>query len=280
MVCQRQLSILFIQNFVITFFQVRPQRSSTNSKAKLTRHPSYNEAIRGRVSSNMTKYASSPKLTIPANAHATPSHLNQHNHGSVYNLGGSMSSKATSMVNLKAKKNSLEEKLKKHLPLRKNQSAPMSESNSNTARSRKVRNIFKGLVNQFCKFKETFSHQQIDGSLDFIPVQFQTGSRAAVLVQWWFDGEFELFCQKCFCSFSCVPICFSARSVQNSVGYTHLANMAIFTHCNDPQSREKPDLVIRSPQQNQPSKRSHPKGKIKPNLPLTWNCPVCLILSS
>ena len=142
MVCQRQLSILFIQNFVITFFQVRPQRSSTNSKAKLTRHPSYNEAIRGRVASNMTKYASSPKLTIPANAHATPSHLNQHNHGSVYNLGGSMSSKATSMVNLKAKKNSLEEKLKKHLPLRKNQSAPMSESNSNTARSRKVRNIF------------------------------------------------------------------------------------------------------------------------------------------
>merc|ERR1719273_2383119 len=97
----------------------RPQRSSIDSKAKLTRHPSYNEAIRGRVASSMTKYASSPKLTIPANA--TPSHLNQQNHGSVYNLGG-MSSKATSMVNLKAKKNSLEEKLKKHLPLRKNQS--------------------------------------------------------------------------------------------------------------------------------------------------------------
>ena len=47
---------------------------------------------------------------------------------------------------------------------------------------RKVRNIFKGLVNQFYKFKETFSNQQIDGSLDFIPVQFQTGSRGAVVV--------------------------------------------------------------------------------------------------
>merc|ERR1740123_830530 len=80
--------------------------------------------------SSLRKFASSPKLNFPANI-ATPSHLNQHSHTSVYNLGGNKplsraTSKATSMVNLKAKKNSVEDTLNKHMPLRKNGSAPIS----------------------------------------------------------------------------------------------------------------------------------------------------------
>ena len=56
--------------------------------------------------SSLRKFASSPKLNFPANI-ATPSHLNQHSHTSVYNLGGNKplsraTSKATSMMNLKA----------------------------------------------------------------------------------------------------------------------------------------------------------------------------------
>ena len=74
----------------IIFLQVRNPKSSFGSKAKLTRHPSFNDAMKGPPS--LRKFASSPKLTIPANA--TPSHLNQHSHASVYNLGMEFSSLA------------------------------------------------------------------------------------------------------------------------------------------------------------------------------------------
>jgi len=129
---------------------VRPLRSE--SKAKLSRHPSYDKAM-VLPASSLRKFASSPKLNFPANI-ATPSHLNQHSHTSVYNLGGNkplsratskatsmMNLKATSMVNLKAKKNSVEDTFNKHMPLRKNASAPMSESKSNTTPARSQRKV-------------------------------------------------------------------------------------------------------------------------------------------
>ena len=77
----------------------------SESKAKLSRHPSYDKAM-VLPASSLRKFASSPKLNFPANI-ATPSHLNQHSHTSVYNLGGNKplsraTSKATSMMNLKA----------------------------------------------------------------------------------------------------------------------------------------------------------------------------------
>ena len=74
------------------------------SQQKLHRTASINAA-------SMRKYASSPKLNQQRN-----------NHISVQNLGPMAST--ASMVNLKMKKNSMEEHLKKHMPLKKNDSAP------------------------------------------------------------------------------------------------------------------------------------------------------------
>ena len=66
----------------------------------------------------MRKYASSPKLM-------TKDEPVKH-HISVQNLGPLTS--ASSMLNLKAKKNSLEEHVNKHLPLKKNSSAPVPDT--------------------------------------------------------------------------------------------------------------------------------------------------------
>merc|ERR1739844_745788 len=66
----------------------------------------------------MRKYASSPKLNNPK--------VDQNQHISVQNLGPLTS--ASSMLNLKAKKNSLEEHVNKHLPLKKNSSAPVPDT--------------------------------------------------------------------------------------------------------------------------------------------------------
>lgn len=88
----------------------RPQRLS-HPAAKLSRQPSLN--------SSMRRYASSPKL-MPAPNAAANKHIN------VQNLGPL--STASSMMNLRAnKKNSLEEHVNKHMPLRKNRSNPVDD---------------------------------------------------------------------------------------------------------------------------------------------------------
>ena len=78
-----------------------------NQRPKLSRHPSYNSAI--NRASSLRRFASSPKLT--------------NRNISVQNLAPALSS-ASSMINIKAKKNSLEEHVNRHQPLRKNISAP------------------------------------------------------------------------------------------------------------------------------------------------------------
>ena len=82
----------------------------------LTRVPSYASSM--NKAAMMRKYASSPKLM-------TKDEPVKH-HISVQNLGPLTS--ASSMLNLKAKKNSLEEHVNKHLPLKKNSSAPVPDT--------------------------------------------------------------------------------------------------------------------------------------------------------
>ena len=89
---------------------MRPSRTS-HPASRLTRHPSHASAI--SKAAMMRKYASSPKLN---------NKVDQNQHISVQNLGPLTS--ATSMMNLKAKKNSLEEHVNRHMPLKKNSSAP------------------------------------------------------------------------------------------------------------------------------------------------------------
>lgn len=91
---------------------MRPSRTS-HPASRLTRHPSHASAI--SKAAMMRKYASSPKLN---------NKVDQNQHISVQNLGPLTS--ATSMMNLKAKKNSLEEHVNRHMPLKKNSSAPMT----------------------------------------------------------------------------------------------------------------------------------------------------------
>ena len=106
---------------VVTASTMRPQR--TSHPARLTRAPSYASSI--SKAAQMRKYASSPKLNNPTTSAASSRHHPaSQNHISVQNLGPLTS--ATSMVNLKAKKNSLEEHVNKHKPLKKNSSAPMA----------------------------------------------------------------------------------------------------------------------------------------------------------
>merc|ERR1712079_857516 len=91
---------------------MRPSRTS-HPASRLTRHPSHASAI--SKAAMMRKYASSPKLN---------NKVDQNQHISVQNLGPLTS--ATSMMNLKAKRNSLEEHVNRHMPLKKNSSAPMT----------------------------------------------------------------------------------------------------------------------------------------------------------
>merc|ERR1719367_1284188 len=91
---------------------MRPSRTS-HPASRLTRHPSHASAI--SKAAMMRKYASSPKLN---------NKVEQNQHISVQNLAPLTS--ASSMMNLKAKKNSLEEHVNRHMPLKKNSSAPMT----------------------------------------------------------------------------------------------------------------------------------------------------------
>jgi len=91
---------------------MRPSRTS-HPASRLTRHPSHASAI--SKAAMMRKYASSPKLN---------NKVDQNQHISVQNLAPLTS--ASSMMNLKAKKNSLEEHVNRHMPLKKNSSAPMT----------------------------------------------------------------------------------------------------------------------------------------------------------
>jgi len=91
---------------------MRPSRTS-HPASRLTRHPSHASAI--SKAAMMRKYASSPKLN---------NKVDQNQHISVQNLGPLTT--ASSMMNLKAKKNSLEEHVNRHMPLKKNSSAPMT----------------------------------------------------------------------------------------------------------------------------------------------------------
>jgi len=91
---------------------IRPSRTS-HPASRLTRHPSHASAI--SKAAMMRKYASSPKLN---------NKVDQNQHISVQNLAPLTS--ASSMMNLKAKKNSLEEHVNRHMPLKKNSSAPMT----------------------------------------------------------------------------------------------------------------------------------------------------------
>jgi hypothetical protein len=94
---------------------MRPSRTS-HPASRLTRHPSHASAI--SKAAMMRKYASSPKPNTPK--------IDQNQHINVQNLGPLTS--ATSMMNLKAKKNSLEEHVNRHMPLKKNSSAPMTSA--------------------------------------------------------------------------------------------------------------------------------------------------------
>jgi len=90
----------------------RPQRSSNPSK--LSRHPSFNNAA--NRAAMLRKYASSPKLSVKEDSKI-----------SVKNFSGNGPSAASSMLNLKAKKNSLEEHLRRHPPLKEHKSAPQAD---------------------------------------------------------------------------------------------------------------------------------------------------------
>ena len=64
----------------------------------------------------LRKYASSPKLSVKEDSKI-----------SVKNFSGNGPSAASSMLNLKAKKNSLEEHLRRHPPLKEHKSAPQAD---------------------------------------------------------------------------------------------------------------------------------------------------------
>ncbi len=109
------------------------QHKNSPMKQQLNRAPSYGSSINRAAS--LRKFASSPKLSNPQmQMSARP--------GTNMMVVGRMS-QASSMINIKAKKNSLEEHVNKHLPLRKNQSAPMQPAQKlSTASSRCESNNF------------------------------------------------------------------------------------------------------------------------------------------
>ena len=85
----------------------------SSNPSKLSRHPSFTNAA--NRAAMLRKYASSPKLSVKEDSKI-----------SVKNFSGNGPSAASSMLNLKAKKNSLEEHLRRHPPLKEHKSAPQN----------------------------------------------------------------------------------------------------------------------------------------------------------
>ncbi len=91
--------------------------SVITNRSHYTKPDPIRDAPRGGANSNMRRFASSPKLmTSSLTSKKTSRSI------TVQNLGPLNA--ATSMINLKQKKNSLEEHVNKHMPLRQNNSVP------------------------------------------------------------------------------------------------------------------------------------------------------------
>jgi len=130
----------------------RPQRSSNPSK--LSRHPSFNNAA--NRAAMLRKYASSPKLSIKEDGKI-----------SVKNFSGNGPSAASSMLNLKVKKNSLEDHLRRHPPLKEHKSAPLTQDQMRDSASQLSRRTSKLSLRKASIEKEgEFSDNEIENEDD------------------------------------------------------------------------------------------------------------------
>ena len=102
----------------------------SSNPSKLSRHPSFNNAA--NRAAMLRKYASSPKLSIKEDGKI-----------SVKNFSGNGPSAASSMLNLKVKKNSLEDHLRRHPPLKEHKSAPVTQDQMRASASQLSRRTSK-----------------------------------------------------------------------------------------------------------------------------------------